>query len=195
MAIGVDPDNADHVWVAFSGYEEDLKVMYSSTGGVGPSAWQNLTGSLPNIPVLSIVTVPGAENGVYLGTDMGVFYRDNSLSDWIYFSNKLPRTQVMDLKIDGNYLYAGTYGRGIWRSGLYSTCPSSITHNSSNDPGDNANTGIRIYSADNMIQSSWIINGGVGTEFMYKAGYSVSLTDGFHAQSFSEFVALIGGCP
>jgi len=76
-----------------------------------------MTGELPNLPVHVIkFQSQGANNGdyqVYIGTDIGVFYRSNSLSNWAYFGNGLPRVMVTDIELNGTYIYAGTYGRGI----------------------------------------------------------------------------------
>ena len=57
----------------------------------------------------------------YIGTDIGVFYRDNILGDWIPFSNGLPVVEVTDLEIQvsSGKLRAGTYGRGMWETALY----------------------------------------------------------------------------
>ena len=55
--------------------------------------WTNISGSLPNVPVNCIVYDDnnGSPNdALYIGTDIGVFYRDNTLGDWVPFSTRLP---------------------------------------------------------------------------------------------------------
>jgi len=55
---------------------------------------------------------------LYGGTDIGVFYRDEQLSEWIDYSGNLPNVIVNDLEIDygTSMLKAATYGRGIWQA-------------------------------------------------------------------------------
>ena len=52
----------------------------------------------------------------------GVYYIDNDSSNqWKTFNNNLPNVIISELEInysDGK-IYAGTYGRGLWRSNLY----------------------------------------------------------------------------
>jgi hypothetical protein len=38
-------------------------------------------------------------DGIYIGTDIGVYYRDNSTNGWIDFSQGLPNCEVSDLEI------------------------------------------------------------------------------------------------
>jgi hypothetical protein len=79
--------------------------------------WLNLSLSLPNTPVYSIVFANSANSpsgAVYVGTEIGVFYTDDGLPDWIPFSNGLPHVPVTDLLMNYNTgeLKAATY----WRS-------------------------------------------------------------------------------
>lgn len=116
--IAVDNTDPEHVYVALSAYNEGNKVYESSNAG---SSWTNISGTLPNVPVTSIVYQPDSQDGIYISTDLGVFYRDNTMSDWIPFMDGLPNVMVHELEINpgDNKLYAATYGRGIWRSDLY----------------------------------------------------------------------------
>jgi hypothetical protein len=76
------------------------------------------------------------DNAVYIGTDIGVFYRDNSLTDWIPYRNGLPTVPVFDMyvSVEGSTLYAGTFGRGLWSTELYSECPSGYILTDENAP-------------------------------------------------------------
>ena len=55
---------------------------------------------------------------MYIGTDVGVYYMDESLNLWEPFMTGLPNVIVNELEIQDNHsqLVAATYGRGIWRS-------------------------------------------------------------------------------
>ena len=187
----VDPANSNELWITLLNYNDTAKVFYTSNGGYN---WVNLTGSLPNVPVHSIVHQPGSNNGVYIGTDIGVFYRDGTMSDWQYFGNGLPNTQVTDMKILNGKLYAATYGRGVWRSNVWSVCPTENLLTQANDPSPPNYTGIQRYNVSNLLVSTRIVTGGVGTDVIYRAGGSVTLEPGFEARYNNLFEAKIGGC-
>lgn len=111
--------DANIVYVTFSGYTAANKVYKSTNGG---SSWTNISTGLPNVPCNTIVFHNGSANeSIYIGTDVGVFYKDNTLSSWVMFSNGLPRVAVRDLEIyyATSRLRAGTFGRGTWDSDLY----------------------------------------------------------------------------
>ena len=191
--IAINPDDAEEVWITVSGWDAAQKVYRSTNAGV---TWQNMTGTLPNIPVNAIAyqdTDGSPDNAVYVGTDLGVFYRDDNLGDWIYFSNGLPKVEVTDLEIttDEGLLYAGTFGRGIWRSELFSACVSSYTLDTDNQP-----LGIsRVYQASSDITSTAHVDG-FGSEILYRAGDYTLLEEGFRAwsQNGAIFKAKAGGC-
>ncbi len=127
-SIAVSYTDPQHVWVTFSGYSAGNKVFESTDGG---QSWTNVSGNLPNVPVTAIVYQKGTDDGIYVGTDAGVYYKDNSMSDWQDFSTGLPNTIVRELEIyyDENNpansrLRAATYGRSVWETPL-ATSPSS----------------------------------------------------------------------
>lgn len=119
--VVVSNTDPNKVYVTYSGYTAANKVYVSSNGG---STWTNISTGLPNVACNTIVYHNDSQNdAIYVGTDVGVFYRDNSMSSWIQFSNNLPRVAVRDLEIfyPTGRLRAATYGRGTWDSDLYST--------------------------------------------------------------------------
>jgi len=115
--IAVSDTDEDVLWVALSGYEDGEKVYFSENGG---NSWTNVSGTLPNVPVNTIVYENGSDNRVYVGTDIGVFYRDDLVEDWQVFMDGLPNVMVHELEINytSEKLVAATYGRGIWQSDL-----------------------------------------------------------------------------
>jgi hypothetical protein len=140
------------------------------------------------------VCEPGTNDGLYIGTDVGVFYRNNTFTDWIYFSNGLPNTRIEDLKVIPGYLYAGTFGRSIWRTNLYTPCSATEVLTVANDPSNPNSTGTQVYEASTSITSTRNIVGGLGTDVTYKAGSFVLMNPGFEVKSWSLFTANIGGC-
>ena len=124
--IAIHPTDPDKVWVTFSGYTAVEKVYKSTNGG---SSWQNISGTLPNIPVNTIVLDETSNlETLYIGTDLGVFTTDSTVSDWSGFNNNsLPNVIVSELEIQyqSNKLMASTYGRGLWSIDLLITSPPS----------------------------------------------------------------------
>ncbi len=162
--IAVNPDDDEDVFVTVNGYINNKKVYRSQNAG---TSWANLTGSLPNVPhnCIAYEDTNGSPNdALYVGTDIGVFYRDNDLGDWIPFTNGLPTTEIRDLEINygAGVIRAGTHGRSIWSSDLYSTCPATIVLTKANNPGQtNVSNGYQFYQASNYIRSSRLIGGGL----------------------------------
>lgn len=117
-SFAVDHDDPYHVWISFSGTNNGQKVYESTDGG---DTWQNRSAGLPNIPVNSIVAQPGSPNGVYIGTDMGVFHRDDYTAEWAPYGSGMPNVVVTELEVNmlSGKLRAATYGRGIWQADLF----------------------------------------------------------------------------
>lgn len=117
--IAVDNLNANNVYVSLSGYSAGNKVFYSNNGGI---SWTNYSTGLPNIPANCVAYKNNSAGAVYVGTDVGVYYRELSMSSWMPYMTGLPNVVVYDLKVyyPTGKLRAGTYGRGTWETDLYS---------------------------------------------------------------------------
>lgn len=194
--IAVNPDNSFDVFVTYGGYTSGQKVYRSLNAG---TTWTNISGTLPNIPVNCIAyqDTDGAPNdAIYIGTDLGVYYRDDEIGDWIPFMNGMPNVMVFDLEINeaGDAITAGTYGRGLWRSTLYTDCPVAYFNYQNTDPSNPNYTGFQHYEASDSIRANRIITGGVGTDVTYQAGGHIRLFTGFHARAGNKFVARLGPC-
>lgn len=191
--IAVDPANSLRVFITVAGFTAGQKVYRSTNGG---SSWTNISGNLPNVPMNCIVYQTGSVDGIYVGTDIGVFYRDNNLNTWVPYMNGLPTVPIFDLVINhsASLIRAGTYGRGLWTSDLWTACPSSYFLSQGNDPSNPNYTGFQLYQASSTVTSSRIITGGIGTDVTYQAGGSITLTTGFHAKAGNKFKAGLGAC-
>jgi hypothetical protein len=141
--IAVDPTNPQRMYVTLSAYAPGMKVFMSPDGG---TTWANYSGTLPNVPANCIVYQKGSNEGLYIGTDVGVFYRDATMSDWVPYQDGLPVVVVTELEISyfNNKLWAATFGRGLWSADLYS--PSVGVESQSIDDDvyvfPNPNTGL-----------------------------------------------------
>ena len=120
--IAIDPINEQRLWISLSGFNSGEKVFYSGDAGL---TWTNVSGNLPNLPINCITYQAGSADGLYVGTDVGVYYKDNNLSTWQPYMTNLPNVMVYELEIHYgvNKLRAATYGRGIWESDLYTPSP------------------------------------------------------------------------
>ena len=113
----IDPDR---VFVTLSSFNANEKVFESKNAG---GDWVNISGnSLPNLPVNCIVFQSSSKDDLYIGTDIGVYHKDSSMSDWQLYNNGLPHVNVRELEIQysAGKIRAATYGRGIWESDLNS---------------------------------------------------------------------------
>jgi len=116
--VAVSDVNPDEIWVTYSGVQNTCKVLHSTDGG---GTYSNLTTAVLGLdPLRKIVFQRGTNGGVYVGNRSGVFYRNNSMSDWQPVGSGLPMLEVRNMFI--NYfkgrLLIGT-SRGAWDHELY----------------------------------------------------------------------------
>lgn len=110
-------------YVTMSGYNAGNKLYRTTDGG---QTWQNISAGLPNVPANCIVidenTNPADEH-LYVGTDIGVFYKNSSMTEFEPYSIGLPNTVVeeMEIQLNTGKIIACTYGRGLWEVPLMST--------------------------------------------------------------------------
>ncbi len=114
----IHPRNPDMFYYTNSNYVASSKVFRINSAVFGNDRINNLTFNLPNIAVNCIVYDEGSTEGLFIGTDVGVFYKDTSMVQWELLNNNLPNVVVTDLDINNKdrLLYAATFGRGIWKS-------------------------------------------------------------------------------
>ena len=177
------PTNSLNVYVSFGGYSDGNKVMRSTNGG---DSWTNWSGSLPNVPCYGLAV---ASEGVYVGTEIGVFFRGYSYTDWVPFYTYMPRVAVTGLWVNefGN-IYASTFGRGMWFSSRKTDCADNITISQTNMQGP-------FYFEANVSASATLTSqGGAGTEIFMHAGDSVILKPGFEIQAGTFFKGYIAPC-
>lgn len=147
--IAIDNYNPESIYVSFSGFIDAKKIYHSNNGG---TSWDNISENLPNVPFNCIVhqsglTVGGDTiNGIYAGSDIGVFYTNDSLlqtaSPWLMYNTGMPSVVITELEIQysAQKIVAATYGRGIWESPLYSD-----SYNANVGIEDNIKTAMYVY--------------------------------------------------
>jgi Secretion system C-terminal sorting domain len=113
-SVEVNNSNNEIVYLTTSG--STGRVLRSLDGGV---SFTNITTGIPNIGKNIIVHQPRhTDNPLYLGTSLGVYYLDDSMSTWQPFEANLPNVSVEDLEVnvEDAKLIAATYGRGVWQT-------------------------------------------------------------------------------
>lgn len=111
----------------------DWRVARCATVNTATPTWTNISGAgataLPYMPVNTVARDPYNSNYYYAGTDVGAFMTPDAGTTW-YNMNVLglPNVHVNDMWISASgYLYAATFGRGIWRIPLAQTKLSNLT--------------------------------------------------------------------
>jgi len=135
--FAIDPTNENRIWASIGGFSSGGRVIKSTNGGAN---WTDISDSLPGLPVNCIVYEKNSADGLYIGTDIGVYYRDNNLNRWVPFMKGLPNVIVKELEIyyPTNKIRAATYGRSVWESDLYPFA-TSISQN------NNQKQNLKIY--------------------------------------------------
>jgi len=132
MITGVtpDPSNANSAYVVFGGYSRtwtdgpgsDLATaghLWKVTVTGSTSTWKDVSGNLPDVPADNMLITKAGR--VLLGTDLGMV--ETSLTNLSTGTPSWSRTNlpvtVVSQVIEGPdaYLYAATFGRGIYRTG------------------------------------------------------------------------------
>lgn len=116
--IECHPYNASIVYMVLN-----QKVYKSINKG---ASWVNITGTLPNIPISTITFDKSSNEGLYVGTDAGTYYKDADMTDWVKYGSGFPvSVGVNELEIyqdprnrADSRLRAATFGRGVWETSL-----------------------------------------------------------------------------
>lgn len=101
-------------------YNGQWRVIRSRDFG---QTWEDYSNNLPPYPIQDIISEEGVRGGLYVATDVGVFYTNSLIYKefgWVCFNTNLPVGIVMDLEINycNKKLIAGTFGHGVWLSEL-----------------------------------------------------------------------------
>jgi hypothetical protein len=165
--IEVDPKDKTHFWVTYGGYGVNKVAEYKPISG-----WKYLNNNLPDVPV-NCIRIDTSTRILYIGTDVGVFYKTDTGTNWQLYNNGLPIVRISQLNI--NYttgdLWAATYGRGMWSSPKAIGVPkgvNKITTQETTSIVPNPNTGNF-----NFITSTYYANKRVDMRLMDNIGRTV----------------------
>jgi len=182
--IAINPTDPKKLWLTQSGYDDGNKVMYFDG-----SKWTNISGTLPNVPVNCITYQNDSQDRLYIGTDVGVFSRDNGTQDWELFNDGMPNVIINDLQIHygSGYLRAATYGRGVWETKITDCNLASPVVNISGNTSFCLGDSVRLECSGDYVTYKW--NTGQTSKFIFvktQGSYSVTVSDAKQCNATSD---------
>lgn len=121
MWLTIDDQNNNNVWLAYNVNGSSANKVYRSSNG--GSSWTNITtAALAGHAIEDIKSQGGTNAGVYLGTNLGMFYRNDGHADWQSFSTGMParlHTNIIHPFYRDGKIRTGTFNRGIWESPFF----------------------------------------------------------------------------
>ena len=98
------------------------------------NSWTEITSGLPSVTKSTLVLDRMSTEGIYVGTDAGIYYRDSTMTTWVPFRSGMPvASRVTELEMYYDTLNttdcrisASTYGRGTWQSDVYLTTSAPV---------------------------------------------------------------------
>ena len=128
--IAVDPENPNHAWVSYTGYDaytpdtpgHVFDVTYDPTAKT--ASFTDLSYNLGDQPITGLV-VYGANDNLFAGTDFGVLELPAGSTEWIEAGTGMPKVAVYGLTLSegGRALFAATHGRGAYSLMLPKVAP------------------------------------------------------------------------
>ena len=164
LDVVFDPQDADHFWVAFGGYEAGDRIWSTEDGG---ASWTSVSVGLPAIPVNALACDAGSGD-LYAGTDAGVYVKPDGAAEWSPYKAGLPEVLCSDLGVresTGELLLA-TYGSGLWRAPLHARAERDAAVMGVRGAGEgmcsgplDVRCGIRNAGADTLLSVTLLWNG------------------------------------
>ena len=121
-SIYIDPANANHAWISYSGYGSNtpatpghvFEVTYNANSGT--AAWVDRSYDFGDLPVNDLVR-DDVTGDLYASSDFGVSLLAAGTTSWVEAASGMPNVEVAGLTIvpGARILYAATHGQGAWR--------------------------------------------------------------------------------
>ena len=129
--LAAHPEDPDQAYAAAGGFLSG-HVFQTTDGG---RTWQDRTGNLLDHPVNAVIYDPADPNGVYLGTDFGVFHSPTGGGAWDRLQDGLPVSAVYGLAAQAGTgrLVAATHGRGMFELPIQVPLSARVRPESLND--------------------------------------------------------------
>ena len=154
----------------------------------------NISSNLPNIAANCSVYEPNSNDRIYIGMDIGIYYKDNSSTNWTLYNTGLPNTVVMDMEMSPaspGKIYAATYGRGVYEADVVPVTAAPVANFSSYN---NYCAGVTQTMNDNSTNTpttwSWSVTPATGVTINSASVQNPTLT---FANPGTYTVSLISG--
>lgn len=176
--------------------------------------WEDISGSLPEVNMNTIEYYVNGQGSIYVGSDVGIFFREEGMDDWIDFNDGFPATAtVTDLEFyyeDGSpaedRIRVSTYGRGLWDSDVYYGVLTANFEASELEIPTDCTVDFTDLSTGVPHSWAWEFEGGSpatstdknpeGIAYHEEGTYSVTLTvsnpTGENTQTFTDYITVSG---
>lgn len=163
--IAVSPVDPAKVYVACN--STFSRVLLSTNAG---ASFTNVSDNLPSVIARTIVIDDNADETVYVGMNIGIFYRSNTSNGWVDVTNNLPLVAINDIKIQkqGQLLRIASYGRGVWERQLIGATTQSC--------GTPANLAVTAVTATSATVSWDAVSGAAAYTVEYQVAGATSWT-------------------
>lgn len=158
-SIETHPTDPNRIFVCGSN-----RVLRSSNRG---ATWTDITFNLPNTSMNHIVMDKFSKEGLYVSTDVGLYYKDSTMANWILYNTGFPTgSRVNESEIyyhptnsNLSRISSATYGRGTWQSDLYMTQTQPVVNFTVSDtaPCTSANVTLNDISTPACDFFQWTI--------------------------------------
>lgn len=142
-SICVSPLNPQKIWLTTSATTNN--VMVSTNMG---TTFTYINTGLPAVAARSIVVDNSTYEGLYVGMNIGVYYRNNINTSWVQHATNLPLVAVneVELQLSSRKVRVATYGRGVWESDMQPepSPPSCTTISTPINGTTNTNTTLLV---------------------------------------------------
>lgn len=117
--ICVDPLIPNKIWIACNSTTN--RVMVSTDAG---ATFTNVSSNLPSIVARTVVVDDNTPRTMYVGMNIGVFYKLEPDANWTNYSDNLPMVAINEMEIQkaSGKIRVATYGRSVWESPVVSAC-------------------------------------------------------------------------
>lgn len=124
--IVAHPNDPLRAYIALNSFNPASKVYETRDGG---KTWANLSDGLPALPVNCIYYQRGSNDRIFVGLNIGLFYRDNESDGWVQMDDGLPHSEITDIDYyyPTNKLRVAVYGRGIWEYDNSANASTNVT--------------------------------------------------------------------
>jgi photosystem II stability/assembly factor-like uncharacterized protein len=111
------------------------------------TTWSEANNGIPSRACIRSFAVHG--NYIFAGADTGIYMSADDGESWAQVSSGLPDTRYCFLAVKDDYLFAGTYGNGVWRRPL-SEMEAAVAIHYNSQREDSRQSWLRIHAPGRM---------------------------------------------